>query len=174
MLLFGALFALFSDALRQHSVLTDPYLWHALIFASIFNIAVFYALHLFPDWMWMYFRDDSSNTRHELIYLFVFLYYLPVIFGYYLGRDLKRVSLFFWFLFILFLALAEAWLIWHLYDRYSVIGTNQEFASGTAISLFGPQNPMSTVMNGSIGGMVVYFIFVIVLYKKRPRRMFHK
>ncbi|EKD50896.1 MAG: hypothetical protein ACD_62C00398G0002 [uncultured bacterium] len=170
MILFGALFAVFSHRLRQGTVFADPYLWHAVVFATVFNVAVVWAIRLYPDWMWMYFLKDSHNTPSEYVYLFVFLYYFPVIFGFYLGRDLRRVSFLFWLFFMAGLIAVEAWLILKLFDRYAVLGTNEAYLSGKAISLFGPENPLSLVMNGAVGVMIVYFLVVAFFYRRSEKK----
>jgi hypothetical protein len=171
MLLFGALFSLFSRPLSGKSIFADIYLWHGLIFTTIFNSAVIYAALYYPDWMWMYFLEDATNTPAELVYLFVFLYYMPYLLGFYLGRDFKRISLSATYFFILALGLTEAWIIRLLFDRYSVIGTNSEFQMGQAVSLFGPDNPIGLIMNASVGVMCVYFILVLFLFRHQRNRL---
>lgn len=166
MLLFGCVFALFSRKPVGRFVFADAYFWHGFIFISIFNIVVFVSALHFPHWMWMYFLDKSQHSVLELIYIFLFLYYFPYALGYYFGRDLKRLSLVWGFLFILFMAVTEGWLIWQLFDRYSVIGTLQEFQAGQAVSLFGPQNPLKNLMNGCLGLMIFYFMIVVFYYRQ--------
>ena len=95
-----------------------------------------------------------------------------VIFGYFLGRDIRRVSLLFWFVLILLLIAAEVWIVMHLFGRYSVVGTQVDYLFGNGVPLFGAESPLSTVMNASVGGMVVYFFFVVYLYRKRQKRLF--
>lgn len=171
MLLFGCVFALFSREPLGRFVFVDAYFWHGLIFVSIFNIVVIVSALRFPHWMWMYFLDKPKHTPLELVYIFLFLYYLPYALGYYLGRDLKRLSLIWGYFFILFMAATEAWLIWQLFDRYSVIGTWQEFQAGQAVSLFGSQNPLKNLMNGCLGSMVFYFM-IVVFYYRRENQMY--
>jgi len=169
MLLFGTLFSLFSNPNSQRSIFTESYFWHGLVFTTIFNVAVVYAIIHYPDWMWMYFVENSSNTLVEILYIFAFIYYLPYVLGYYIGRDLKKKS---WVLTLgccVLLAAVEGWIIVHLFERYSMIGTKEEFLNGKAISLFSPDNPIGAVMNGSVAIMVVYFFVVLFLYKKRNR-----
>lgn len=169
MILFGALFSLFSDPGRRCSVFSEGYFWHGVLFSSLFNVAVLYAAIHYPDWMWGYFLTDSANTTGELVYLFVFLYYLPYALGYYLGRDLKRFS---WVLTVglcLVMAAVEGWLIYHLFDRYSVIGTRGDFLAGKAVSLFSPDNPIGPVMNGAVVLMIIYFLILAFSYRKKRR-----
>ena len=170
MILFGALFSIFVPNDRRMSPISSGFFWHGLLFTSIFNVAVVYAVIYYPDWMWMYFLEDSSNTTLELIFLFFFLYYLPYILGFYLGYDLKKQSTSLWLLFVLLMVASEGWLIYKLFDRYSVIGTNEQFFTNRGISLFAPDNPLGPVMNGSVGIMVVYYVTMLFRFKKHGRR----
>jgi hypothetical protein len=166
MLLFGALFSLFVPRDFHKPVFTNTYFWHGVIFASIFNAGVAYAIATYPDWMWMYFLEDSRNSPFELIYLFVFLYYLPYTLGFYLGLDLKRRSRASWVAFAVFLLVSEAWLIARLFNRYTAVGTRAEFLNGTAKSLLSPDNPLGPALNGSVALMILYFGFVFYRYRK--------
>lgn len=169
MLLFGSLFAYFERTDYRGSVLGSRYFWHGVVFATLFNLGVAYAVATYPDWMWMYYREDSRNTPSELAYLFIFLYYLPYTLGFYLGFDAKNRSFALWFGLLAFFAAAEGWLIWKLFDRYSVIGTREEFLNGTAVSLFGPDNPIALAVNGSVVLMVFYYILVSMWHRKSKR-----
>ncbi len=169
MMLFGFLFTRFKEASGDSSVFKSRYFWHSLIFATLFNVAVVYAIIKYPDWMWMYYVENSHNTLPELIFIFIFLYYAPVVLGFYIGHDLAKRGLVSWLLGLVFLIASEAWIISHLFDRYSHIGTNAEFQNGTALSLFSPQNPIGPVMNGSVGLMVVYYLLVLWCYRKKSK-----
>ena len=171
MILFGALFALFSDRTKRSFFLLDPFLWHALLFSSFFNIAVIYSWFKFPDWMWMYFVEGTNPSILEIGYIFIYLYYLPCILGYVFARELKSYSSVLWGIFMLFLALSEAWLIYDLFDRYSVVGTHEQFLAKTAVSLFDPANPLSFVMNGSVALMVIHFVAVVYFQRKKKRTL---
>lgn len=171
MILFGALFAIFSRNDRQGTVFSNGYFWHGVVFTTIFNVPVFYAAFKFPDWMWMYFLENSYNTPSELAFIFLFLYYLPYTLGFYLGRDLKRFSIPLWFLFLLSQIGAEVWLIGRLFARYSVIGTREEFFSGKAVSLFGPDNPIALVMNSAVAVMIAYFLLVVFFYRRHNKTL---
>lgn len=167
MILFGALFAIFASNDRAKPFYDESAFWHGLVFTSLFNVAVVYAIIKFPDWMWMYFVDNSTNSFGELLYLFVFVYYLPYLLGFYLGKDLITQSKLHWILCLILLVASEGWIVWHLFDRYSVIGSLEQFQNSTAVSLFSPDNPIGPVMNGSVGLMVVYFLFVCYLHRRR-------
>ncbi len=171
LMLFGVLFSLFPDKKNgQGSVFASCYLWHALLFSSVFNAAVFYAYLKFPDWMWMYFLSAPRNTPLELVYIFLFFYYFPCILGFYLGRVALSYGKMAWFLFALFLVASEAWIVFHLFDRYSVIGTREQYLNHTAISLFDPQNPIGLVTNISVGLMLVYYL--VLLWKVRKHKTY--
>ena len=130
---------------------------------------VFVSVLRFPHWMWMYFPENSRTGLVPLIYLFLFLYYFPYLLGFYLGKLFALKGKIQWLGFALFLLGWEGWLVWKLFDRYSVVGTREEFLNGTAISLFSPQNPVGTAMNASIGAMLVYYLFVWWLYRKKRK-----
>lgn len=169
MLLFGALFAAFENVDFRRSIFSSVYFWHGVVFASIFNVAVIYAIIHAPDWMWMYYLTDVKNSPQELVYIFIFLYYLPYALGFYLGLDLKRMGMGLWLLLVLSLGGAEAWIIIHLFDRYAVVGTTQEYLEGTAISLFSPDNPLGPVLNGSVALMIIYYLVVAFLSRRRKK-----
>lgn len=166
MLLFGALFSLFERPRFERPVFFSRFFWHGLVFTTFFNVAVFYAILKFPDWMWMYFVEDSQNSVLELIYIFVFLYYLPYALGFYLGYDIKNRSKMLWTGFAVFLIASEAWIVFHLFDRYSVVGTREAYFNKTAVSLFDPANPLGPVMNGSVAIMIVYFFLVLFRWRR--------
>lgn len=172
LILFGVLFAVFTKPEGNNLIVfKSPYFWHGVLFSTIFNIAVVYAIIRYPDWMWMYFVEQSRNGISELIYLFIFLYYLPYVLGFYLGRLAMIKGFPCWWGTLLFFAGWEVWLVAHLFDRYSVIGSRDDFFQGRALSLFGPQNPIGPVMNLSLGAMALYFIVLIVRYKKQKGRL---
>lgn len=170
MILFGLLFAFFENPLREGTIFSSRWFWHGLLFTTIFNGAVLYAAIFFPDWMWMYFTEESRNSASELICIFTFLYYLPFLGGFYLGLDLKKLSSFIWFLAVLVCVVTEVWLILHLFDRYSVVGTREQYYQGTAISLFDPKQAMAPVMNGSLAVMALHFIWAVYTSKKSGKR----
>lgn len=114
----------------------------------------------------MYFLETGRNTPLELSYLFVFLYYLPYVFGFVFIMELKKLSKLYSALFLVFCLLAEVWIVMHLFDRYSQVGTYAQFHQGQALSLFEPKHSLSTVMNAAVGIMILDFIFVVVLYRR--------
>lgn len=170
MILFGALFAVFERNDRKHGVLSSAYFWHGLVFTTVFNVAVVYAILFYPDWMWMYFLPDSQNSLSELVYIFVFLYYLPYALGFYLGFDCKKKGIGLWLLWMAFLAGAEVWIVTRLFDRYALVGTNQDFINKTGVSLFSPDNPIGPIMNGALVVMALYLLFVLFLRRRQKRR----
>lgn len=170
MILFGALFAIFEKPARMGTVFSSAYFWRGVVFSTLFNLAVFQAIVAYPDWMWMYFLEYSANTCGELVYIFLFLYYLPYTLGFYLGYDLKCRSLGLWVLLLLAMLGAEAWLIHTLFDRYAFIGSRQEYLAGNAISIFSKKNPLGPIMNGSMAAMALYYLFVVYTYRRQKRK----
>ena len=151
---------------NEQSIFQNKYFWHGFVFTTIFNAAVLFAAIEYPDWMWMYFLETGRNTPLELSYLFVFLYYLPYVFGFVFIMELKKLSKLYSALFLVFCLLAEVWIVMHLFDRYSQVGTYAQFHQGQALSLFEPKHSLSTVMNAAVGIMILDFIFVVVLYRR--------
>lgn len=170
MVLFGALFAIFEKSGRSGTVFSSAYFWRGVVFTTLFNVAVFHAIINFPDWMWMYFTEDSANTWGELLYIFIFLYYLPYALGFYLGYDLKCRSIVLWFILLFAMLGTEAWLIHLLFDRYAYIGTRAEYLAGDAIYMFSNKNPLGPVMNASVAAMVLYYVFVIYQHRQSGRK----
>lgn len=172
LILFGVLFAPFaSKDARGLSIFSMPSFWHGLLFTTFFNAAVFYAILRYPDWMTMYFTVQSHPySVIELIYIFLFFYYVPYFFGFYLGDVVLTKGRGLWIALILFLAVSEVWIVAHLFDRYSVIGINQDYINKTGISLLSPKNPIGPVMNGSVGLMVLYYLGLLWVYRKKTRR----
>lgn len=168
MLLFGALFAILTRrGGGSFSVFSDAAFWKGIVFASIFNAAVLYAAIVYPDWMWMYFLEEPRLGFWPLLYLFLFLYYLPYILGFYLGKVVFARGIAVWIIFCLFCLGWEGWLIVTLFDRYAVVGTREEFLSGTALSLFSPSNRMGMILNGSVAVMVLFYLVCVWQHVRR-------
>jgi len=169
MLLFGALFAILTrKGERRPSVFSYGAFWKGIFFATLFNAAVLYAAIIYPDWMWMYFVEESRLGFWPLLYLFLFLYYLPYILGFYLGKWTADRGFVSWLLFCFFCLGWEGWLVVTLFNRYSVVGTREEFLAGGALSLFSPENRMGMILNGTIAVMVV--IYLVCLWQHLRRR----
>lgn len=115
----------------------------------------------------MYFIEGIELGVVGLIYIFIFLYYVPYIAGFVLGRCLARRSLLLgWVLFLFFVGW-EVWIVHYLFDRYSVIGTKSDYLNGTAISMFSPENPIGLISNVTVGVMIIYLLFVWWCHRKR-------
>jgi len=165
---FGVLFSFFTKKeAGEGSPFRSPYFWHGILFSTIFCGIVFYSYLKFPDWMWMYYVSGIKLSTLELIYLFLFLYYVPYIAGFVLGRSLIRKDLLFGWLLLGFLVVWEIWIVTHLWGRYSVVGTEADYLNGTAIPAFSSTNPLNLQTNIALGMMVFYFLFVWWRHKKR-------
>jgi hypothetical protein len=168
MILFGLLFSILEERDYRDSIFKSAYFWHGVVLSTIFNAAVVYAAIYYPDWMWMYYVSESLSLE-AYVYLFFFLYYLPYVLGFALGVEALRASRALWGFWALLMVAAEVWLVLTLWDRYSVVGTAEQFASGTAVSLFDPNNPLSLVMNISMLVMGAYYAFL--LFRRRKKRI---
>lgn len=118
----------------------------------------------------MYYLKDSRLEWPELVYIFVFLYYLPYALGYYLGFDLKNKSWVLWFLWILGLLFAEGWLVFKFYDRYVQVGTYDQFLANTGANFLSFKNPLALIFNGCFGAMVLYYFYVFSLFRRTQRK----
>lgn len=159
MMLLAQLFTPFYKK-ESGSIWYDPFFYKGAFFAGLFLIAVGYAYVLYPDWMWMYFVPNVHHSVVELCAIFIFLYVCPYVLGFYLGVESWKNSKPLWVLFFIFNVLSEAWLVSHLFDRYSVLGTTTDYLNHTGVSLFSNQ-PLSPVMNGSVGAMVFYYLWIL-------------
>jgi len=167
--LFGLIFSYFENPLRDRTIFSSRWFWHGLFFSSVFNAAAVYSALHFPDWMWMYFTNESQNSKTELIYIFAFLYYVPFVCGFYLGLDLRKIASVFWFVLILLCVLSEVWIVAHLFDRYSVLGTREQYYQSTAVSLFATDHALQPVMTGSLVVMGIYFLLVFFSYRRAKK-----
>jgi len=119
--------------------------------------------------MWMYFRPHAEPSSLELIYIFVFLYYLPYILGFYLGVVAAQKSMTYYFVMGALLLSSEIWIIYQLFDRYHFVGCMEDWQNGTAPSIFRP-NPLTWALNGSMVLMIAYYAFVWWLFKKESKQ----
>lgn len=168
-ILFGVIFSFFENPSTKTTLCKSKAFWHGLVLTSLFNAAALYAVFVAPDWMWMYFTDTPTLSVPALIYIFIFLYYCPYIFGFWLGKELNYYHFSAKIIVPLLLVVTEGLLIWQLFPRYAVVGTRHQFLTQTAPSLFVNEHPVYLVMNVSLIFMVISFIISFWLLKKRPK-----
>lgn len=170
LLLFGGIFArLNTENVRgKADLLTSRWFVRGLFFSTVFVVAALWSYARAPDWMWMYYVDSGSLSALDIVYILVFLYYIPYCLGYILGiwaeHWRKNLSL----AVIGAAVLLNVYIIAVTFSRYSVVGSLEEYRAGTAAFLFGP-NPVSLPMNAGAAVMVlmgVYYIFCFVKERK--------
>ncbi len=144
MVLIGMLYAPFA---RETVV---PIYRTKVFYASFRLAAVFAALvatgyALAPDWMWMYFIPAQEANAATLIVVIVALYLMPYAAGLHFGchflsnrrrRYLTGVAV---------CVGLQAALVLFLWQRYSQVGTMEEFIAGTAQPLSSAQ-PVGSIL----------------------------
>lgn len=161
--LFGSIYALLQ---RKEGVspLKEKGLWYGLVFSTVFLISVILSYAIAPDWMWMYFPENPRINLLDWIYLILFLYYLPFAGGYLLTRELRKRNFIAGSSVAILSLLAEVFIVLRLWDRYTHVGTREEFLSGTAALLW--KSPVNTVFNFTIPVMVIIFIASFILLRR--------
>ena len=114
----------------------------ALVFLAL--VAASYAIA--PDWMWMYYLAADEVSVAGLIYVAVVLYLLPYFAGLFLGQQLSALSFRAWELGVAGCVFLQMALLVGWWQRYSQVGTMEEFFSGAARSLTSAQ-PLGTILN---------------------------
>lgn len=149
---FGAIFALLERGKDKWFFREKGFKW-GIFFTSIFIISVIISYIIAPDWMWMYFPEESGINILDFIYILIFMYYLPYIAGYAITRYLKDIHFKYAILSAFFFLIWGVYIIVRLFDRYYHVGTREEFLNGSASLL-----PSSTV------GIYFNFIFLPMLF----------
>lgn len=138
-----------------------------LVTAAVFTATAVISYFIEPDWMWMYFLDpDEVSWVVPLIPVgFLLLYALAFAAAVSL-RQLDRLAL--WAAGALAL-LAEIVVVAVTWDRYRLVGTRQEWLTGSAHELFStsPSGPVKTI--GLLGPVfaAVFLAALYVVYRSR-------
>lgn len=129
--------------------------WASCWLAGLFVALVMASYVLYPDWMWMYFVSTKmlgfALQTAVVAYVFLMLYVIPFIAGYFLGSAFRANKKVWWSGMIVNLAL-EGLLIFSLWDRYSAVGTREEFLQGATVSVSG-FHLLGVLLNG--GGILL-------------------
>lgn len=165
-MLFGFVFSRFEKKEKAERILLlkSSAFVEGLKFITIFNASVLLCYIVSPDWMWMYFLETARVPLWGLIYLFLTLYYLPYIAGFLLGLETRDNGG--WWKGSLICLAAEGLIVALLWERYSKVGTLQEFRSGSARNLFGEFHAVSAIMNVAVVISLVYFVWIWLGFRK--------
>ena len=126
---------------------------------------VYYSYLLAPDWMWMYFVPADSLPAWMVFYGLI-LYYFAYASGFFVGREIAKLSKLLPIVYILLMLAAEGAIIYALRDRYLVVGSLAEFKAGTAVPL----------AESSVGGLpsvlsalLIPLSLVLILWSRRQK-----
>lgn len=170
LLLFGGIFARLNTTRLSGNadLIASRWFFRGIVFTTVFVGAALWSYARSPDWMWMYFTEKGRLSLLDILYLLIFLYYIPYVLGYILGiwaeQKKKNLSL----LVIGVAAFFNVYIIAATFSRYRVVGTVEEFRTGTAASLFGP-NPVSLPMNMASIALVLLGVYYIVRFVQERR-----
>ncbi|MDZ7343914.1 MAG: hypothetical protein ONA90_05310 [candidate division KSB1 bacterium] len=130
--------------------------WASCRLAGLFILLAMASYILYPDWMWMYFFSTNHlGVGLQLVLMggiLLVLYLLPLIAGYSCGMILRAKSASAWWAGIISSLVVEGFLIFILWNRYSVVGTRAQFLSGNTVRL-SDFHLLSAILNG--GGMLL-------------------
>ncbi|MCI0698604.1 hypothetical protein L0337_42215 [candidate division KSB1 bacterium] len=134
--------------------------WSSCRLAGLFVALVMASYVLYPDWMWMYFVSTKmlglALQTAIVAYVFLMLYVAPFIAGYFWGSTFRTNMKAWWAGIILNLTL-EGLLIFALWDRYSAVGTREEFLQGATASV-SDFHLLGVLLNG--GGILLVILGV--------------
>ncbi len=132
--------------------------WASCRLAGLFVALVMASYVFYPDWMWMYFVSTEglgfAQQMAIVAYVFLMLYSPPFLAGYFWGSTFRANKKAWWAGIILNLAL-EGLLIFALWDRYSAVGTREEFLRGATMSV-SDFHLLGVLLNG--GGILLVIL----------------
>ena len=159
-MLFGFLFSKFAPEIPKDGWLRTPAFLHGIVYTTIFSSSALICYLVAPDWMWMYFIPDGTTPSPILIYVFIFLYYVPYIAGFFIGVHLRQSIPRAWMLGIGISFAFMVLITWALWERYTVVGTTAEFLSGSGKHLFLEKHSVSNILNFYPVVMIGYIIII--------------
>jgi hypothetical protein len=143
--------------------------WASCRLAGLFVALVMASYVFYPDWMWMYFVSTKTLGLAQQIaivsYVFLMLYVIPFMAGYFWGSAFRANQRAWWAGIILNLAL-EGLLIFALWNRYSAVGTREEFLQGATASV-SDFHLLGVFLNG--GGIILVILGVWQWRRLRQR-----
>ncbi len=174
MLAFGFAFSWFYERAEGKGLFASRAFIHGMIFASTFNLSVVFSYLVAPDWMWMYYPFSSETSVPGLVYIFIFLYYVPFILGYMLGARWRERRPWAWIPGLAASLVMEAIIVGVLFDRYFHVGTTAEYhvdpAAMMTLADFPGYNRLGVIMNTFFAALFVYFVFLVWIFKLRKKK----
>ncbi len=161
--LYGSIYALLQKKEEGSLIRESAFRW-GLLFSSIFIVSVIISYFMAPHWMWMYFPENPKIGVLDWIYILLFLYYLPYAGGYFLARELRKKGFIYGAIVALISLLEEIFIVLRLWDRYTHVGTREEFLNGTANLLW--KSSVNIVFNITIPILIVVFIISFIRIRK--------
>ncbi len=135
--------------------------WASCRLAGLFVALVMASYVLYPDWMWMYFVSTKALGLTQQIaivsYVFLMLYVIPFVAGYF-GGSTFRANKKVWRAGIILNLALEGMLIFALWNRYSAVGTREEFLQGSTMLSLSDFHLLGVLLNG--GGIVLVILGV--------------
>jgi hypothetical protein len=163
--LIGIVFGIFAPSERWWS---SRAFYGGLVTAGVFTATALISYAIAPDWMWMYFIDPSdvawSVPLIAVGYLFVFVLGFGAsvaLAG--LGRKAQVAA-------VVTCLLGEIAVIAVTWDRYHLVGTREEFVSGSANLLVtaSPQGDARTI--GLMGPVFIAVLVISLIVVRRGAR----
>lgn len=168
-MIFGFVMALM---LRGHD-LASPYGRRVTACALAFNTvagiivpALFYLKA--PDWMWMYFVEDSAMPPWLGWYVLL-NYWFPFLAAYFMGAWLWRLGRNAVIAGLVVSAIGQIAIMALTFDRYFHVGTTEQYRAGTAVPL--PKSDLSLALNLGAVAWGVLGIAVFVYLRKQHRAL---
>lgn len=146
MVLIGMLYA---PLARETAI---PFYRTKAFFASVRLAAAFLAVvavsyAVAPDWMWMYYVRPNEVTAAGLLYVALVFYCLPYATGVFIGQHVclhgQRRR---WMIGVITCVIVQVALLVGWWQRYTRVGTAEEFFAGVAQPLVAAQ-PLNIILN---------------------------
>lgn len=155
LLLIGVIFGYGVKGTPTGSVFMTRAYQTGRIVVALFAILVYYSYRLAPDWMFNYFTKASEVPIWMIIYLFV-LYFVAYAAGFLIKFELGKIHKVLPILFGLILLAASVTIPTALGDRYTMVGTIEQFNNGNAV-------PLAQSAVGKVPGMLTLALVPIGL-----------
>jgi signal transduction histidine kinase len=142
-----------------------------LVSATVFTAIALVSYVIAPDWMWMYFVDPAEVSWSVPLVLVAYLVVFALSFA--AAVALRDIGTKLVMLAIAAGVLMEVTVVAVTWERYHLIGTREEWASGAAHDLFalGPTGPARTIsLLGPVFLVTLVASGLAVWRQRRPER----